>query len=47
MAQMNVVQDDGEVNFLLQQIDPNANSKMTFSEIVHLLSNHKVPKTED
>ena len=28
-------------------VDPNANQKMTFSEIVHLLSNHKVPKSED
>ena len=29
--------------YLLQMVDPYNNQKMTFSEIVHLLSSHMVP----
>ena len=40
---MQVVSTNEEVIFLLNHIDPYNNQKMTYSEIVHLLSSHLVP----
>lgn len=40
---MDVIQDEDEVNYLLQMIDPFNNQQMTFSELVHLFSSHMVP----
>lgn len=43
---MDVIQDEDEVNYLLQMIDPFNNQQMTFSELVHLFSSHMVPVDE-
>jgi Ca2+-binding EF-hand superfamily protein len=43
---MGVLKDDVEVEQLLHQIDPFNNQKMTYSEIVALLSSHMVPRDE-
>ena len=43
---MEVIQDEEEVNYLLQMIDPFNNQQMTFSELVHLFSSHMVPMDE-
>jgi Ca2+-binding EF-hand superfamily protein len=43
VAKMNVIEREEEVQYLLQLVDPYNNQKMTFSEIVHLLSSHMVP----
>ena len=43
VAKMNVIEREDEVQYLLQLVDPYNNQKMTFSEIVHLLSSHMVP----
>lgn len=43
---MGVLQDEIEVEQLLHQIDPYNNQKMTYSEIVALLSSHTVPRDE-
>ena len=40
---MQVIEREEEVQYLLQLVDPYNNQKMTFSEIVHLLSSHMVP----
>jgi Ca2+-binding EF-hand superfamily protein len=40
---MEVINDEDEVNYLLQMIDPFNNQQMTFSELVHLFSSHMVP----
>ncbi len=40
---MDVIQNEEEVNYLLQVIDPYNNQQMTFSELVHLFSSHMVP----
>ena len=42
---MRVLQRDDELLVLLHMIDPYDNQKMTFSEVVHLLSSHMVPNT--
>jgi len=42
---MHVLSEDAEAEYLLTQVDPDNNQKMTFSEIVHTLSNHMVPKS--
>lgn len=39
---MEVIETEEEVLFLLQAVDPFNNQKMTFSEVVHLLSSHMV-----
>ena len=36
-----------EIMFMLQMVDPYNNQRMTFSEVVHLLSSHMVPLSED
>jgi hypothetical protein len=43
---MEVIQDEEEINYLLQMIDPFNNQQMTFSELVHLFSSHMVPLDE-
>lgn len=40
---MKVLEREEELMFLLQMVDPYNNNKMTYSEIVHLLSSHMVP----
>ena len=44
---MCVIQREEEVMYLLQMIDPYNNQRMTFSEVVHLLSSHMVPIDEN
>lgn len=39
--------DADQVNLLLQEIDPYNNNKMTYSEIVQLLSSQMVPSGDD
>ena len=41
-----MIQDPEEINYLLGQIDPYNNNKMTYSEIVQLLSSHMVPSDD-
>mmetsp|Transcript_26526 Transcript_26526/g.35480 ORF Transcript_26526/g.35480 Transcript_26526/m.35480 type:complete len:146 (-) Transcript_26526:264-701(-) len=41
---MNVLDDEGEIEALLAQVDPFNNKKMTYSEVVVALSNHMVPR---
>jgi Ca2+-binding EF-hand superfamily protein len=43
---MEVINDEEEINYLLQMIDPFNNQQMTFSELVHLFSSHMVPIDE-
>ena len=43
---MNVV-DQQEIDTLLQKVDPFNNQKMTYSEVVHLLSGHLTNKSEE
>ena len=40
---MDVIEREEELMYLLQMVDPYNNQRMTFSEIVHLLSSHMVP----
>jgi hypothetical protein len=47
MSQMNIVTSDEETLLLLHQVDPFNNQRMTYSEVVHLLSSHLVPKSPD
>lgn len=46
IGRMNVIEREEEVHYLLQMVDPYNNQKMTYSEIVHLLSSHMVPVDE-
>ena len=41
---MNVFDTDDEIERLLTQVDPFNNKKMTYSEVVLVLSSHMVPK---
>ena len=41
---MGVLKDEGEVEYLLHQVDPYNNQKVTYSEVVALLSSHMVPR---
>ena len=43
---MQVISSDQEIDFLLQTVDPHNNNRMTYSEIVTLLSNYFVPKDD-
>jgi len=43
LSKMLVIEREEEVQYLLQLVDPYNNQKMTFSEVVHLLSSHMVP----
>ena len=47
MTRMHAVDTIEEVNFLLNHLDPYNNQKMTFSEVVHLLSSQLVPLSTD
>lgn len=40
---MGLLNQDEEVDYLLNQIDPYKNNRMTYSEVVQLLSSHMVP----
>ena len=44
---MGVLRDQGEIEYLLHQIDPFNNQKMTYSEVVALLSSHMVQRDVD
>ena len=41
---MNVLQTEDDIEQLLAQVDPFNNKKMTYSEVVLVLSSHMVPK---
>jgi len=43
LDKMQVIDNMQEVHYLLKLVDPYNNQKMTYSEIVHLLSSHLVP----
>ena len=43
MGMMGLVSQDDEISYLLTQIDPYKNNRMTYSEVVQLLSSHMVP----
>ena len=43
---MQVISSDEEIDFLLQTVDPHNNNRMTYSEIVTLLSNYFVPRDD-
>ena len=40
---MGILKDESELEYLLTQVDPYNNNKMTYSEVVSLLSSHMVP----
>lgn len=44
LRMMNVFDTDEEIEKLLTQVDPFNNKKMTYSEVVLVLSSHMVPK---
>ena len=46
LDKMQVIESKQEVNYLLKIVDPYNNQKMTYSEIVHLLSSHLVPLSD-
>ena len=41
---MNILQTEEDIEQLLAQVDPFNNKKMTYSEVVLVLSSHMVPK---
>lgn len=47
IAGMELDLEEEQINFLLQEIDPYNNNKMTYSEIVQLLSSQMVPSGDD
>lgn len=49
LTQMRVLpseREDEDMVILLQMVDPYNNQKLTYSEVVHLLSSHMVPANE-
>ena len=44
---MRVLHKDEDLIVLLQIVDPYNNQKMTYSEIVHLLSSHMISAYDD
>jgi hypothetical protein len=42
-----MISQEDEVIYLLGEVDPFNNNKMTYSEIVQLLSNHMVTNHDD
>lgn len=40
---MGILNEESELEYLLTHIDPFNNQKMTYSEVVALLSSHMVP----
>ncbi len=47
LSQMRVLHKDEDLIVLLQIVDPYNNQKMTYSEIVHLLSSHMIAAYDD
>ena len=47
MYRMKMISQDDEINYLLGEVDPFNNNKMTYSEIVQLLSNNMVTNHDD
>ena len=47
LVQMRVLNKEEDLIVLLQIVDPYNNQKMTFSEVVHLLSSHMIPAGGD
>jgi Ca2+-binding EF-hand superfamily protein len=47
LSQMRVLHKDEDLIVLLQIVDPYNNQKMTYSEIVHLLSSHMISAYDD
>ena len=47
LSQMRVLHKDEDLVVLLQIVDPYNNQKMTYSEIVHLLSSHMISAYDD
>lgn len=43
---MGVLQTEDEIESLLAKVDPDNNKKMTYSEVVLVLSSHMVPKDQ-
>ena len=43
VEKLNILDKEEEIMYLLQMIDPYNNQRMTYSEVVHLLSSHMVP----
>ena len=46
LEMMNIITKEEEIEYLLQAVDPFNNQRMTYSEIVHLLSSHMVPRDD-
>ena len=46
MQKMNIVSSEEEIDYLLTAVDPFNNQRMTYSEVVHLLSSQMVPKDD-
>ena len=46
MQRMGIVTNLDDVQNMLEIVDPYNNQKMTYSEVVHLLSSHLVAKDE-
>ena len=44
---MNVVETEDEIDNLLTKVDPDNNKKMTYSEVVLVLSQEMVPRIPD
>ena len=44
LRMMGILQSEEEIESLLAQVDPDNNQKMTYSEVVLVLSSHMVPK---
>ncbi len=47
LVQMRVLNKEEDLIVLLQIVDPYNNQKMTYSEVVHLLSSHMIPAGGD
>lgn len=44
LSMMNVLDSEDEIENLLAQVDPFNNKKMTYSDVVLVLSSHMVPR---
>ena len=44
LRMMNIIPTEDEIEDLLAKVDPDNNKKMTYSEVVLVLSSHMVPK---
>ena len=43
---MNIISGEEEMEYLLGGVDPFNNQRVTYSEVVHLLSSYMVPKDD-